>query len=94
MGCINGYCSNTSDIAISKDKEYTATIISNLLSNQMSSNKTNSKFLSLNSSRQDNNISNNSLIKMKEIHSSSNIYLNLPDNPLPFVKLKPKRPLC
>ena len=91
MGCINVYCSNSPNIDISKDKQYTVSIISNILTNQISSNKTNNKFLYLNSSRKDNNLFNNSLIKLKERHSLSIKDLNLPDNPLPFVKLKPKK---
>jgi len=42
MGCVNSnYCSCGSNIEIAKDKPYTATISSNLLSNQVFSNKTN-----------------------------------------------------
>ena len=90
MGCINAYCSRSINVTITKDKCYTTSIISNSLTNQLISNKTNSKFLSLNSSRQDNN-NNLKLIKMNERHSLSNKQLNLPDNPLPFVKIKPKK---
>ncbi len=90
MGCINANCSKGINITITKDKFYTTSIISNTLTNQLVSNKTNSKLLSLNSSRQDNN-NHLKLIKLNERHSLSNKQLNLPDNPLPFVKLKPKK---
>ena len=91
MGCANGYCSRGTYITITKDKCCTTSIISNSLTNQMHSNKTNNKFLSFNSSSQDNNHLNISLIKMNERHSLSNKHLKIPDNPLPFVKLKPKK---
>ena len=90
MGCINANCSKGINITITKAKFYTTSIISNSLTNQLISNKTNSKLLSLNSSRQDNN-NHLKLIKLNERHSLSNKQLNLPDNPLPFVKLKPKK---
>ncbi len=90
MGCTNAYCSRGINVTIIKDKCYTTSIISNSLANQLISNKTNSKLLSLNSSRQDNN-NHLKLIKLNERHSLSNKQLNLPDNPLPFVKLKPKK---
>ena len=91
MGCVNGYCSSGTKLFISKDKQYTATIISNMLSNQMYSYKTNNKFLSLNSERQENNNLDSSLINSRYRHSFSNKELKIPENPLPFVKLKPKK---
>ena len=90
MGCISGYCSSSSNVIISKDKHYTESIISNVLLNNMYSDKTNNKFLSLNSSRQENENYSNSF-KQNGRHSFSNKELNIPYNPLPFVKLKPKK---
>ena len=89
MGCVSGYCSSSSNIIISKDK-YSESIISNVLLNNMYSDKTNNKFLSLNSSRQENENYSNSF-KQNGRHSLSNKELNIPYNPLPFVKLKPKK---
>ena len=75
-----------------KDKTYSTSIMSDLLlSNQIYSNKTNNNALSLSSSIQDKNQFNNFLIKVNQRHSFSNKELNIPDNPLPFVKLKPKK---
>ena len=90
MGCVSNYCSSGSNIVVSKDKRYTATFISNILTNPMYSNKTN-KFLCLNSTRQANDHMNSSIIQPNERHALSNKELNIPDNPLPFVKLKPRK---
>ena len=91
MGCINGYCSNGANTLISKDKHYSSIIISNLLSNQMDSNKTNSKFLNINSERQDYDSIDKTNTRPIYRHALSNKELKLPDNPLPFVKIKPKK---
>ena len=91
MGCVSGYCSNGTNIFISKDKQYTATIISNMLSNPMYSYKTNNKFLNINSSRQENEKFDSSVINLKSRHSYSNTELKIPENPLPFVRIKPKK---
>ena len=91
MGCFNGYCSTGSNIAISKDKYHTSLIISNLLENKIYSDKTNNKYISLNSPRQDNENFNHLAFRANERHSLSNKELNIPYNPLPFVKLKPKK---
>ena len=90
MECVSSYFSSSSNIVVSKDKRYTATFISNVLTNPMYSNKSN-KFLCLNSTRQVNDHMNNSIIRSNERHALSNKELNIPDNPLPFVKLKPKK---
>jgi len=91
MGCVSGYCSNGTNVFISKDKQYTTTIISNMISNPMYSYKTNNKFLNLNSSRQENEKLDNSLINSRSRHSYSNTELKIPENPLPFVRIKPKK---
>ena len=91
MGCVSGYCSNGTNVFISKDKQYTATIISNMLSNPMYSYKTNNKFLNINSSRQENEKFDSSVINLKSRHSYSNTELKIPENPLPFVRIKPKK---
>ena len=93
MGCINGYCSTGSNIAILRDKKYSESIISNSLVNNIYSDKTNNQFLSLNSSSQDNEHFNYSSNRAHERHSLSNKQLNIPYNPLPFVKIKPKKSL-
>ena len=91
MGCVSGYCSSGTNVIISKDKQYTAAIISNMLSNPMYSYKTNNKLLNLNSSRQENENFDSSLINSKNRHSYSNKELKIPENPLPFVRIKPKK---
>ena len=90
MGCVNGYCSSGTNVFISKDKQYTS-IISNMLSNQMYSYKTNNKYLRVNSARQDNENFDNSLINSNNRHTYSNKEIKIPENPLPFVKVKPKK---
>ena len=90
MGCIHGYCSSGPNILILKDKTYTATIISNDLTNPMYSYKTNNKFLSVSSSRQDSENMENTVVQKKRA-SYSNKEIKLPINPFPFVKLKPKK---
>ena len=91
MGCVNGYCSSSPNIVISKDKRYTATIVSNALSNQMCSYKTNNKFLSINSARLESENMESSCFQSNHRLSFSNKELKIPDNPLPFVKIKPKK---
>ena len=91
MGCISGYCSNGSNKLISKDKHYTSIIVSNFVENPMDSNKTNSKYLCINSERQDYNIIDKAKTQSIYSHALSNKDLKLPDNPLPFVKIKPKK---
>ena len=92
MGCVNNYCTTGPNILISKDKKYTATIFSNILENQIYSDKTNNKFLNFNSSRQENeNIEDFSFAQSNKRHSYSNKNLKIPDNPLPFVRVKPKK---
>ena len=89
MGSATNYCSNGSNKAINKDKIYTATIISNTLTNQQLSNKTNNKNLFVNSSRQDKEL-NYSLANPNN-GTFSNFDNKLPENPLPFVRIKPKK---
>ena len=93
MGCVNShYCCCGSIIAITKDKPYTANISLNLLSNQAFSNKTNSKFLLANptlkgSAYIDNSCRSNS----QSIDDGYNLDKKILENPLPFVKLIPKK---
>ena len=90
MGCVNNYCSNGSIALMPKDKKYTATIISNMLTNQIHSYKINNKFL--NSERQLNdNIDNTSYSQTNKRKAYSTKELKIPENPLPFVKVKPKK---
>ena len=93
MGCVNSnYCSCGSNIEITKDKPYTATISSNLLSNQVFSNKTNSKFALANSTRRGSaNIDNSCQSNNQSIDGLYNLDRKILGNPLPFVKLIPKK---
>ena len=90
MGCVTGYCSKGTNIIISKDKRYTASIISNILTTPMYSNKTNNHLLNL-SARQDSDKYNKDIMRLNSRHAYSNKDLKIPDNPLPFVKIKPKK---
>ena len=90
MGCVNGYCSSGANILISKDKQHSAIIISNLLSNQMDSNKTTNQYLRINTERQDYALDKANTQSISR-HHISNKDLKIPDNPLPFVKIKPKK---
>ena len=91
MGCVSGYCSSGTNAFISKDKQYTATIISNMLSNQIYSYKTNNQYLNINSARQENENIDSYIINSNNRHAYSNKELKIPENPLPFVKVKPKK---
>ena len=93
MGCVSRYCSNSyPNIIISKDKQYTATIVSNILTNQKYSSKTNNKFLNLNSSRRGSeNMEDSSIVQTNKRHAYSHKNLKIPENPFPFVKVKPKK---
>ena len=88
MGCMAGYCSNGSNVIISRDKNYTSTILLDILTYPAYSNKTNNKLSCLTSSRQENNEHINNF---RNRHAFSNKELKIPDNPLPFVKIKPKK---
>ena len=93
MGSIGTYCMNGSTIAVSKDKYFTATILSeDLISTKNNySNKTNNRLLSNCSTRQENDQIYKSYgsLNNKIVHSNSEC--KLPYNPLPFVKIKPKK---
>ena len=93
MGCVNSYCCSCgSNIEIMKDKPYTATISSNLLSNQVFSNKTNSKFALANSTRRGSAyIDNSCQSNNQSIDCFYNLDRNIIENPLPFVKIIPKK---
>ena len=95
MGCVNShYCSYGSNIPITKDKPYTATISSNLLSNQIFSNKTNNNILLANSTRRGSAyIENSCQSNSQSIDGGYNLDRKNLKNPLPFVKLKPKKML-
>ena len=92
MGCVSGYCSSGSNIILSKDKLYSSIIIANDLANQMYSNKTTNKYININTERQDYELLDNKT-NTRSIcrHALSNKELKIPDNPLPFVKIKPKK---
>ena len=93
MGCVNSnYCSCGSNIAIIKDKPYTTNISSNLLPNQAFSNKTNSKLLLSNSTqRRSSYIDYNCQTNNQSIDGGYNLDRQIVKNPLPFVKLIPKK---
>ena len=90
MGWMSSYCSSAPNILMKKDKIYTVTIISNILTNPMSSYKTNNKFLSIHSARQQNENLENTYSQSNPRQYYSNKELKIPENPLPFVKTKPK----
>ncbi len=87
---MSSYCSSAPNILMKKDKIYTVTIISNILTNPMSSYKTNNKFLSIHSTRQQNENLENTYSQSNPRQYYSNKELKIPENPLPFVKIKPK----
>lgn len=91
MGCISGYCSSGANELISRDKYYSPSIISNLLTNPINSNKTNNKYININSEQQEYEYIDKSINQSKCRHALSNKELKLPNNPLPFVKIKPKK---
>ena len=91
MGCISGYCSSGANISLSKDKNYSAIIISNELTNQMYSNKTTNQYLNINTERQECELIDKINIRANCRHALSTKELKIPDNPLPFVKIKPKK---
>ena len=96
MGCVNShYCFYGTNIAITKDKPYTATISSNLLSNQFFSNKTNNKVLLANSSSRRGSayIENSFQSNIQSIDGGYILDRKNLKNPLPFVKLIPKKNL-
>ena len=96
MGCISGYCSSGANILVSKDKNYSAIIISNELTNQMYSNKTTNKYININTNteRQDYELIDKTNTRSISRHALSTKDLKIPDNPLPFVKIKPKKDFC
>ena len=91
MGCVSGYCSNGANILLSKDKNYSAIIISNELTNQMFSNKTTNQYLNINTERQDYELIDKTNTLANCRHALSTKELKIPDNPLPFVKIIPKK---
>ena len=91
MGCVNNYCSNGSDLAVPKDNIYQASIISNMLTNQQFSNKTNNKLLFVNFYRKESDNINSSCVNSNNNGTFLNSEKKLPINPLPFVKLRPKK---
>ena len=94
MGCVNNYCSWGSNTAILKDKPYTATIYSNLISNQPFSNKTNNKLLPANSTLKGSEYLDKSCPSNNQSTDDvSNIDKKNIENPLPFVKIIPKKVL-
>ena len=96
MGSIGSYCSYGPKIVISKDKNSTEIIISDISSRQFYSNKTNNRLsfnrLSFNSSfKQENEKKNKSFISLRKEMGDAKSECKLPYNPLPFVKIIPKK---
>ena len=91
MGNIGNLCSNHSNIIISKDKKFTATIISDISSSQNYSNKTNNRLLIKSSTKQENDKIDKSYASLKSQFGHTNSQCKLPYNPLPFVKIIPKK---
>ena len=91
MGSIGNLCSNGSKIIISKDKKFTATIISDISSSQNYSNKTNNILLINSSTKQENNQIDKSYSSLRSQFGHSNSECKIPYNPLPFVKIIPKK---
>ena len=88
MGCISGYCSNGLNFFISKDKKST-TVVSNVLINPVYSNK--NKLLKVNTVKEQKRKNVLKKIPMTKKKSLSFKEGKIPDNPLPFVKIKPKK---
>ena len=91
MGSIGNLCSNGSKIIISKDKKFTATIMSNISSSQNYSNKTNNILLINSSIKQENNQIDKSNASLRSQFGHANSECKIPYNPLPFVKIIPKK---
>ena len=91
MGNIGNLCSNHSNIIISKDKKFTATIISDISSSQNYSNKTNNRLLIKSYTTQENDKIDKSYASLKSQFGHTNSQCKLPYNPLPFVKIIPKK---
>ena len=91
MGSIGKLCSNHSNIIISKDKKFTATVISDISSCQNYSNKTNNRLLIKSSTKQENDKINKSYASLKSQFGHTNSECKLSYNPLPFVKIIPKK---
>ena len=91
MGNIGNLCSNHLNIIISKDKKFTATIISDISSSQNYSNKTNNRLLIKSYTKQENDKIDKSYASLKSQFGHTNSQCKLPYNPLPFVKIIPKK---
>ena len=91
MGSIGNLCSNGSKIIISKDKKFTATIISDISSSQNYSNKTNNILLINSSTKQESNQIDKCYASKRSQFGHSNSECKIPYNPLPFVKIIPKK---
>ena len=91
MGSIGNLCSNGSNIIISKDKKFTEIIISDILSSQNYSNKTNNRLFINSSTKQENEQIDKSYASLKSQFGHTNSQCKLPYNPLPFVKIIPKK---
>ena len=91
MGSISTCCHNSSNIVIAKDKYFTATFISHISSSKNCSNKTNNRALFNSSTKQENDQIYKSYASLKNQIGYSNSECKLPHNPLPFVKIKPKK---
>ena len=91
MGSIVTCCPHGSTIVISKDKYFTATIISDISSCQNYSNKTNNRLLMSTSSKQENGQIYKSYNSLRNQIGHSDSECKLSYNPFSFVKIKPKK---
>ena len=92
MGSVVTYCSNSSNVVIPKDKDYTIAIISDISSTQNYSNKTNNILLNSSYTNKENDEKKDkSYISVRKHLGHSNSESKLPYNPFPFVKIVPKK---
>ena len=91
MGSIGNLCSNGSSVIISKDKKFTETILLDISSSQNYSNKTNNRLLIKSYTKQENDKIDKSYASLKSQFGHTNSQCKLPYNPLPFVKIIPKK---
>ena len=91
MGSIGNLCSNGSSVIISKDKKFTETILLDISSSQNYSNKTNNRLLINSSTNQENEQIDKSYASIRSQMRHANSECKLPYNPLPFVKIIPKK---
>jgi len=91
MGSIGTFCPHGSTIVISKEKDFTGTIISDISSSKNYSNKTNNRLLLSTSTKQENDQIYKSYNSLRNQIGYNDSECKLPYNPLPFVKIRPKK---